>query len=125
MQTHMSDPNITETHNLVASDLVVGTDVYGPDGKHIGQVERLILEKVSGRTSYAVLSFGGILGFAQDYYPVPWSMLTYDEKLGGFRVAITEEQMKDAPHFGKEEPYDWGSAGRDIDGYYGASRSRA
>jgi hypothetical protein len=29
----------------------------------------------------------------------PWSALTYDTGLGGFRTGITEEQLRDAPEF--------------------------
>jgi hypothetical protein len=43
------DPDIRETHDLIASDMVVGTNVYDIQGNHIGQVERLILEKRGGR----------------------------------------------------------------------------
>ena len=74
----MQDANIRETQDLIASDKVEGTSVYGADGKHIGSVERLILDKRSGRVSYAVLSFGGFLGIGQDHYPLPWAKLSYD-----------------------------------------------
>ncbi len=46
------DPDVKETHDLIASDMVVGTSVYGRDESHIGKIERLILEKRSGRVSY-------------------------------------------------------------------------
>lgn len=65
------DPDVKETHDLIASDMVVGTSVYGRDESHIGKIERLILEKRSGRVSYAVLSFGGFLGIGHDHYPLP------------------------------------------------------
>lgn len=118
MQTQ--DPNIKETPSLVASDMVVGTSVYDPNDSKIGTVERLILEKTSGRVSYAVLSFGGFLGIGEDYYPVPWQMLTYDDSVGGFRVNITREQVENAPRYRADEDYDWASDnGRRISDYYG------
>lgn len=120
MHTGTQDPNIRETHSLVASDMVVGTAVYDPNDNKIGSVERLILEKTSGRVSYAVLSFGGFLGLGEDYYPVPWQMLTYDESVGGFRVTITKEQVEKAPKYHAGEEYDWSSDnGRRISDYYG------
>lgn len=119
MHTDIRDPNIKETHSLVASDLVVGTAVYDPDDKRIGSVERLILEKASGKVSYAVLSFGGFLGIGEDYYPVPWQMLTYDEHLGGFRVNISREQVENAPKYRANEDYDWSAENdRRIADYY-------
>jgi hypothetical protein len=32
-----------------------------------------------------------------DHYPISWPILDYDEKLGGYRVDITDEQLKNAP----------------------------
>jgi hypothetical protein len=53
-----------ETVNLIGSDKVEGTAVYGADGNKIGSIERVMIDKLSGKVSYAVLSFGGILGIA-------------------------------------------------------------
>jgi sporulation protein YlmC with PRC-barrel domain len=116
----IQDPNVEVTRDLVASDKVIGTNVYDTGGEHIGSVEKLVLGKTSGRVAYAVLSFGGFLGIGSDYYPVPWETLTYDESLGGFRVAITKDQIEGAPRYSREEDYDWYEDGRSINDYYGA-----
>jgi hypothetical protein len=56
--------------------------VYGPDNQKIGSVERVMIDKISGKVAYAVMSFGGFLGMGEDYYPVPWASLKYDTSLG-------------------------------------------
>ena len=48
-----------ETFELIGSDKVEGTAVYGADGNRIGSIERVMLGKRSGKVAYAVLSFGG------------------------------------------------------------------
>jgi sporulation protein YlmC with PRC-barrel domain len=70
-----------ETAGLIGSDKVEGTAVYDAKGEHIGSIERVMIEKVSGQVAYAVLSFGGFLGIGSDYYPIPWQSLTYDTSL--------------------------------------------
>ena len=50
-----------EFGNLIGSDKVEGTAVYGPDESKIGSIERVMIDKMSGRVSYA-LGFGGFLG---------------------------------------------------------------
>jgi len=101
------------TSSLIASDRVEGTAVYDGGGKRIGKVEQLVIDKAGGRVAYAVLSFGGFLGIGADRYPIPWPMLDYDETLGGYRVDITEEQLKNAPK--AEQGEQWDQADRDRD----------
>ncbi|MEY9261794.1 hypothetical protein ABIF23_001189 [Bradyrhizobium elkanii] len=61
-----------ESDALIGSDKVEGTAVYGADGNKVGTIERLMIDKTSGKVSYAVLSFGGFLGIGDDHYPLPW-----------------------------------------------------
>jgi hypothetical protein len=86
-------------HSLISSEDVEGTDVYGADGKKIGEIDHLMIDKVSGRVTYAVMSFGGFLDLGHSHYPIPWSALTYDTSLEGFKTRITESQLRDAPEF--------------------------
>ena len=76
-----------------------GTDVHGIGDEAIGQIDHLLIEKISGRVAYAVMSFGGFLGLAHSHYPIPWSALKCDTALQGYRTGITEAQLKDAPAF--------------------------
>lgn len=84
---------------LISSEDVQGTDVIGAEDEVIGEIDHLLIEKLSGRVAYAVMSFGGILGLAHSHYPIPWTALTYDLKQGGYRTGITEEQLRNAPEF--------------------------
>jgi len=108
-----------ETATLIASDKVEGTPVYGIDGKKIGRIENLMIDKFTGQVAYAVLSFGGFLGLGTDHYPLPWSMLKYDENVGGYVVNITKDQLKNAPKFHEDDDFDWNrEQGQQIDAYY-------
>jgi sporulation protein YlmC with PRC-barrel domain len=111
MQTDMGRGEVPreETASLIASDKVEGTAVYGPDGDEIGRIENLMIDKLSGKVAYAVLSFGGFLGMGTDHYPLPWSMLKYDEKKGGYRASINREQLETAPRYHEDDPWDWAS----------------
>ena len=80
-------------HECISSEDVQGTEVYGPAGKHIGEIDHLIIDKMSGRVAYAVMSFGGFMGLGHNHYPIPWGALTYDKSLGGFRTNITEQLL--------------------------------
>jgi sporulation protein YlmC with PRC-barrel domain len=96
-------------HQCISSEDIQGTEVYGAGGKNIGEIDHLIIDKVSGRVAYAVMSFGGFVGLGHSHYPIPWAALTYDTSLGGFRTNITEQQLRDAPEFSDDswQDRDW------------------
>ena len=96
-----------ETTSLIGSDKVEGTAVYGADQKKIGSIERAMIDKTSGKVAYAILSFGGFMGMGEDYYPVPWSTLKYDSNLEGYRVNLTEDQLKKAPKYSRSTDWNW------------------
>jgi hypothetical protein len=48
-----------------------------------------MIDKISGRVAYAVMSFGGFFGVGANEYAVPWRILDYDPSLGGYRIQIT------------------------------------
>jgi hypothetical protein len=96
-----------ETVSLIGSDKVEGTSVYGADETQIGSIERVMIDKRSGKVSYAVLSFGGFLGIGDDHYPIPWESLKYDTNLGGYRTGITEQQLQGAPKYGNDNEWSW------------------
>jgi hypothetical protein len=112
--------NRRETVSLIGSDKVEGTAVYGANDKKIGKIERIMLDKVSGKVAYAVLTFGGFMGIGEDYYPLPWASLTYDTKLEGYRTGITEQQLKGAPKYSSAQGWNWADRANDrkIYDYY-------
>jgi hypothetical protein len=112
-----------ETGTLIGSDKVEGTAVYGADDQKIGSIERVMIDKVSGRVSYAVLSFGGFLGIGDDHYPLPWQSLKYDTSVGGYRTGVTEDQLKGAPRYGNDNAWNWNdpAQARTVNDYYGVA----
>jgi hypothetical protein len=110
-----------ETTSLIASDKVEGTAVYGADQRKIGSLERVMIDKISGKVAYAVLSFGGFLGMGEDFYPMPWSTLKYDTKLGGYLVNLTKDQLDNAPKFNESRGWNWNRENdRQVHDYYRA-----
>jgi hypothetical protein len=102
-----------ETVSLIGSDKVEGTAIYGADKRKIGTVQRVMIDKISGKVAYAVVSFGGFLGMGEEYYSMPWSELDYDTELGGSRVDVTEDQLRGAPKFSRSTDWDWSNRTND------------
>jgi hypothetical protein len=111
---------IDETSQLIASNKVEGTPVYGREGERLGTIYNFMVDKRSGQVEYAVMSYGGFLGMGQRYYPMPWRILTYDTREGGYRVDLDYRDMERAPSFGRnDEPRFNREYGRRVHSWYG------
>jgi sporulation protein YlmC with PRC-barrel domain len=111
--TRATSQRLTTGQPLIASDKVEGTTVYGPKGSNIGSIKRLMIDKMSGKVAYAVMSFGGFLGMGTEEHTIPWNKLKYDTSLGGYRTDITKEQLEGAPTFYRDRDYDWSDRERE------------
>jgi sporulation protein YlmC with PRC-barrel domain len=99
-----------ETPRLIASNKVEGTPVYDRNGDRLGSIHNFMVDKVRGKVVYAVLKAGsGFLGLDDRYYPLDWDQLTYDTRLGGYHVNLTEERLKGLGSWDRNER--WSSGG--------------
>ena len=57
----------------------------------------------------------------EEEHSIPWSKLTYDTSLGGYRTDITEQQLRAAPAFSRDRSFDWNDRAREeeLHQYYG------
>lgn len=99
---------LDETASVISASKVTGTEVYNTDGEHLGEIHDVMIDKQSGKTAYAIMSFGGFLGMGEQYHPLPWSTLKYDTRQGGYVIGITVDALKGAPTFGAGETPAWG-----------------
>ena len=81
-----------------------------------------MIDKVSGKVAYAVMSFGGFLGMGDRYHPLPWHVLTYDTSQGGYVVDLDRSRLEGAPTYATSDTPNWSdrSWGQQVHDYYGA-----
>ena len=117
----MADITKITSGSLIAAEKVNGTNVYNMDGDKLGTVDDIMIDKISGKAIYAVMSFGGFLGMGEKQHPLPWSSLTYDEAKGGYLVNLDKKRLENAPTFDRDDDFQWTpDYGRSVDKYYGA-----
>ncbi|QEX16789.1 photosystem reaction center subunit H [Hypericibacter terrae] len=108
-----------ETYSLIGANKVNGTHIYNPKGDHLGEVDEIMIDKLSGKVAYAVATFGGFLGLGQSRYALPWSVLSYDTGKSGYVVALDAEKLKKAPRFENESTLADREWGKSLHDYYG------
>lgn len=117
----MADVTKITSGSLIAADKVEGTSVYNLNGDKLGTVDDIMIDKVSGRAIYAVMSFGGFLGMGEKFHPLPWSTLNYDERKGGYVVSLDKAMLEKAPAYDRTGDFVWTpDYGRRVDQYYNA-----
>jgi sporulation protein YlmC with PRC-barrel domain len=118
----VNNPSDTGGH-LIAASMVNGTSVYTRSGEKLGSVYDVMINKSSGKSEYAIMSFGGFLGIGDKYHPLPWNTLTYDERQGGYVVDIDRSRLEGAPAYSTADRDNWNDPGygRRVDDYYGPS----
>jgi hypothetical protein len=84
------------------------TPVRRSDGTTVGTIERLMIDKVSGRVAYAVLSFGGFMGIGVNQIPVPWDQIRYSASLDAYEINLSDEELSRAPSIEADKEFDWG-----------------
>ena len=106
---------------LMGASTLIGNEVVGRDAETLGKVTEIMLDVLSGRVAYAVLSFGGFLGMGNKLFAVPWSALVLDTMNKRFMLDVEKERLDGAPGFDKDHwpnmaNLEWAA---DIHAYYG------
>jgi hypothetical protein len=124
MATQYDSVATDETGDLISSDKVEGTAVYNRPGDKLGSIHTVMIDKRSGKVAYAVMSFGGFLGIGDRYHPLPWNVLTYDPRQGGYVVDLDRSMLEGAPSYSTSEMPDWSDRewSRQVQDYYDARR---
>ena len=91
----------------IESDRVEGTAVYDARGHHVGEVKRLIIEKVSGQVAFVIIAFQSFFGLGEDDHALAWNKLHYDQALEGYKTEVTEEELRAAPDFSVRTDQDY------------------
>ena len=95
-QTQATFTMPAKPHRFVASDRVEGTPVRRSEGTKIGTIERLMIDKVSGKVAYAVLVFGGFMGIGVKHLPVSWDRMKYAVALDAYEINLSDEELNRA-----------------------------
>jgi hypothetical protein len=94
----MREDVMQRTNHLLARDLLKFR-VCDPTGEDLGRIEELVLDSVTGRITFAVLSLRGITGTDDTLYGVPWDNLSYTSKQNYLRLDVDKKLLRNAPVF--------------------------
>jgi len=91
---------VQEEAQFLANDEVIGADVHNVADEQVGAIADLVMDQ-DQKLVGVVLSVGGFLGIGEKWVAVPVDQITFPTDDGPARllVAVTEEQLENAPDF--------------------------
>lgn len=95
--------------------------VVNSAGETLGKLEDFMVDLDNGRIRYAVLSFGGTLGFGNKLFAVPAEALSVDSTARRLVLDVDKSLLEKAPGFDRDTWPDFADPafGREIYTYYG------
>jgi sporulation protein YlmC with PRC-barrel domain len=93
---------LTEYPRVLSASTLKNESVRNPAGEEIGKIEEYMIKLPTGRITYCVLSFGGLLGMGEKFFAVPFNAMTVDTESRCFVLNVDPERLKQAPGFDKE-----------------------
>lgn len=89
---------------LISATTIEGTEVVNAKGENIGEIKDLMIDWENGTVAYAVLSFGGFLGFGEKLFAIPMEALEFESgNHESIMLDIDKERLENAPGFDKDE----------------------
>jgi sporulation protein YlmC with PRC-barrel domain len=85
--------------DVMAAATLDSNKVLCADGETAGKVKDIMLDVVTGRIAYVVMSSGGFLGIGDKLFAIPWNALTLDTDRACFVLNFDAQRIKDAPGF--------------------------
>ncbi|WP_332450778.1 DUF2795 domain-containing protein [Methanoculleus sp.] len=104
-------PRLEDTIELMRAHDIRDIKVQNPEGENLGDISDVAIDRDTGCIAYAVLSHGGILGFGEKHFAIPWEAV---RTRPGERVAVVDadkRRLDSDPGFSRDRmPHegDWG-----------------
>lgn len=91
-----------EMQEVSRASKIIGTDVKNTKGEDLGDIKDLVLDPMSGRLAYVVVSYGGLLGMGDKLFAIPWSAVRWTSDKDYFVLNMDKEALKNAPGFDED-----------------------
>jgi sporulation protein YlmC with PRC-barrel domain len=90
--------------SVLSASTLAKFKVENTAGEDLGKIEEVMIDSATGRVAYAVLSFGGFLGFGDKLFAIPWSKLSLTPvKDKTFILNVPKERLDKGRGFNKDK----------------------
>ena len=90
-----------------ADDELIGANITNLQQETLGNIDALVVDLDSGKVTYAIVSFGGVLGVGDDLYAVPFNAFSYRPLYDGVVLDVNQAQLEQDEGFPREQMPDF------------------
>lgn len=119
----MAEPVKFLSSRFLSASTLIGAQVRNPQDESLGDLKDVMVDSVSGKIAYGVLTFGGVLGVGNKLFAIPWDAFRVDPEKERLVLDVSRERLKDAPGFDSNHWPNFADPGfaGELDRHYGRS----
>lgn len=87
---------------FVKASAAIGTTVRDAAGNEAGRIEDIVFDASTGRVAFAIVSFGGVLGFDDRLFAVPWEAMSYASDRNAYVLQVRKETLQQVSSFDRK-----------------------
>ena len=95
-------PEPGERIDLMRTRDITDIKVQNPEGENLGDLTDIAIDRDSGCIMYAVLAYGGILGFGEKHFAIPWEAVRIRSREKVAVVDTDKRTLDGAPGFPRD-----------------------
>jgi sporulation protein YlmC with PRC-barrel domain len=109
-----------QVRDMRASE-IIGATVRDQNNENLGDVQDLIVDVNGGQVDYAILAFGGFLGFGEKLFAYPMDRFQPTADGQELVLSVSEQELKNAPGFDRSNWPTFGMGGYrgEVDQHFG------
>lgn len=105
---------------FLTSSSIIGDGIENPGGDYLGQIKDLMIDIQKGKIEYAVIEFGGFMGFGEKLFAIPFQALKLSPSRRIFILDRDRHYFEKAPGFDKNHWPETNAHLNEVDNYWGS-----
>ena len=89
--------------SLIKSAALIGTKVDDAGGHKLGVIREVFIDRDAGIARYVAIEPAGLFAAGGKYSPLPWRLLTWDEKSEAYIADLTKDRFKEVPAYDRDQ----------------------
>lgn len=89
--------------SLVKSAALIGTKIGDAGGQKLGVIREVFIDRDAGIVRYVAVEPAGLFAAGGKYRPLPWRLLTRDDKSESYVADLTKDRFKEVPAYDRDQ----------------------